>query len=236
MSEAEAQKLARVQKVGAWRENLRTTWIVFDWDRNIINGQHTLRALVLSGKTLKIRTAWGDNPADIALYDAFRPRTVAYIAGCLGADYTTIRAAFTRLKLIIDGGINCPKTTGQEVVKTTVNDKLADGIIMTLAPDKRHRQNGVPPGVAAFALWRIAKVHGVEPVLAWWDTTMAGEELRAGDPRLQLVRWFRSRKLRVDGDRVTGVVAICKAWKLTKTKSTGMLRAVNGEAMPKIEP
>jgi hypothetical protein len=75
-----------------------------------------------------------------------------------------------------------------------------------------------------------------EQLLAWWDTTMAGEELRAGDPRLQLVRWFRSRKLRVDGDRVTGVVAICKAWKLTKTKSTGMLRAVNGEAMPKIEP
>lgn len=236
MREPEAQKLARVQKTGAWRENLRTTWIVFDWDRNIINGQHTMRALVLSGKTLKIRTAWGDNPADIALYDAFRPRTVAYIAGCLGANHTTTRAAFTRLKLIIDGGIASPKTTGQEVVKTTVHDKLVDGIVTAIAQDRRHRGNGVPPAVAAFALWRIAKVHGVEPVLAWWDRTMAGEELRAGDPRLQLVRWFRSHPTNLDGDRVTGVVAICKAWAMTRTKSTATLRVMKGEAMLKIEP
>lgn len=233
----EAQKLARVMKAGDWVEGLRVTWIVFDTNNNLVNGQTTLQAIVMAKAKLKIRTAWGDDPSCIALYDAFRPRSNAYLVGCLGADYASMRAAFGRMRLMFDKGLPMGKPAPTEVIDLTVNDKVANNIIGKCgAVSRQLRTTGIPLSVAAYACWRIAKVHGVEKAWDFMDRTIKGTELKDNDPRLQLVRQFRAGNFNLNGDRKRGVSLIIKAWNILHSRSSAKLRAVAGEPIPDVNP
>lgn len=237
MNMNDAAKLARVIKAGQWREEHRITWIVFDSNGNLINGQHTLYAISQGKTALRIRTAWGDDPADIALYDNFRPRSTAYLVGCRGCKFTTLRAAFTRLRLILDKNLHQAKVDATEVVTITEGDRIANAIINRFATSVREiRQGGIPPAVAAYAAWRIAKVHGIDKTWAFFESMLAGVNLPEDDQRLQLIRQFRAGSWAQQGERNRGIALIITAWNNHHEKSRAKLRLKSPGTIPAVNP
>jgi hypothetical protein len=233
----DSAKLGRVMKAGEWREEHRATWIVFDRNGNLINGQHTLDAISKGKNTLRIRTAWGDPAEDIALYDNFRPRSVAYLVGVRGHNFTTLRAAFSRLRLIIDKGLLLAKVDPTDVETLTKGDKLANTILERVgAASKPLRQAGFPPALTSYAAWRIAKVHGVEKTWDFFDSMMKGANLVEGDQRLQLIRHFRAGPFNQQTDRNRGIAMIITAWNLHHEKSRAKLRVKNIGGIPNVNP
>jgi hypothetical protein len=234
---AEVFKLARVMKAKAWIEEHRATWIVFDTDGNIINGQHTLAAMVEAKATLKIRTAWGDDPAAIADYDNFRPRSTGYLVGAAGYEFTSIRCAFTRLRLIIDKGLAAAKVSREDVEQLTAKDRLANQIIQHMgAKTRQMKAAGFPPAIVTYAAWRVAKVHGAQSVLDFIDSALSGANLGDTDQRLQLIRQFRAGSWNQQSDRNAGVALFITAWNNHRAKSSAKLRLKSAGTIPEVNP
>jgi hypothetical protein len=236
-SPSDYEKWARVMKDGHWVPNFRGNWIVFDTNGNIINGQHTLKAIALSGVTVSIRTAWGDDPAMIALYDNFKPRGNAYLLACMGANNTSQRNAFARLRVLLDEGVKHPKVSPHEVLDYTAaeNDPIADEFVCGVkARNKTFMAAGFSCSVASYAGWKIAKVHGSQRAWEFLDRVASGEGLDANDPRLQLARALRQSRYNNDEERQRGVTLVIKAFNMYVTGKRGILRASTSEAVPDV--
>lgn len=74
LSEGTVEALADEMRAGRWR--LHHQGIAFDTEGTLRDGQHRLKAIVLSGKTLAIMVTRGIDPSVFDVIDAHRPRKI----------------------------------------------------------------------------------------------------------------------------------------------------------------
>lgn len=70
---ATARKYAAIMKRGDWMEN-PVEMVAFGWDNQLLNGQHTYMAVLLSGTTQRLWTARNVDPKVTEVLDGNRPR------------------------------------------------------------------------------------------------------------------------------------------------------------------
>ncbi len=95
MSERRAQRLAERIKRGEWRYNGES--IIVDWHDNILDGQHRLWAIFLSGKTVKSAIVYGIDPATFTTIDVGRGRSSADSLAVFGYQNTSSLSVAARI-------------------------------------------------------------------------------------------------------------------------------------------
>lgn len=220
---------------GAWIPNWYQSWIAFEaGTRFVQNGQHTLSAIVASGKSIVIRTAWNVPAEHMQFWDGFKARTLALLVSQAGMDYVKQRNAFTRMVLWKDEGRDpTVLPTPMDVKRITADNAMANAIIVHISNHKNNREVGHFTA-CQYATWKIAQANGVDLALRFYDSMIEGINLTESDPRLHLARFLRAR--RVIGNTwwtryqtVIGYVKAFNAW--ATSKPMGLLRVSGGEEM-----
>lgn len=99
LSEHIAAKYARFMRDGRWHER-SPQGISFDWDGYILDGQHRLRAIVLSGATIEMLVTPHCDPSSFGVLDnGFKRQAGQFIAG----RYAAPRASAARIIAAVTG-------------------------------------------------------------------------------------------------------------------------------------
>ena len=221
---------------GTWIPNWYQSWIAFEVGTRLIqNGQHTLSAIVGSGKSIVIRTAWNVPVHQMQFWDGFKARTLSLHVSQMGMDYTTQRNSFTRMVLWRDElrAAHVSPTPG-DVKRITADDAMANAIIVHLSSNKNSRQVGHYTA-CQYATWKIAQVNGIEVATGFYDSMVEGVGLTEVDPRLHLARYLRARPGAgsTHHTRLQTVIAYIKAFNAWTTgKPMSLLRVTGTEDMP----
>jgi len=88
-------RYARAMTRGEWEA--KPLAVCFDQDGRLGNGQHTLSAIIQSGKAQPLLVARGCTKQQIAAMDMGRARTVTDVANFIGAEVTSKKAAVARV-------------------------------------------------------------------------------------------------------------------------------------------
>lgn len=96
--------------------------IVFDCDGNLKDGQHRLRAIVLSGKSYNIPVVRGVNPVSLSTYDTGKNRGAGDVLEIEGFKHGKPIAAI--IKSIYKYGINKHTSATAKVHKTVMTNKM----------------------------------------------------------------------------------------------------------------
>ena len=199
---------------GSWIHNWYQTWIAFEAGTKFLqNGQHTLKSILVSGKTISVRTAWNVPPERMKNWDMFKARTLTLLIKQAGMNYQTDRQALARMVLTLDEDrpVHVLPTI-DEIHRITMEDQIADAIIRLVNGYVVSREFGGNSAIN-YALLKIAQVNGLDIVSKFYDTLVGGVNLNEVDPRLHLARFLRSRRGKNGlGNRYQNVVGIIKAF------------------------
>lgn len=221
---------------GTWIPNWYQSWIAFEAGTRLLqNGQHTLSAIVASGASIVIRTAWNVPVPYMQFWDGFKARTLALHVSQMGLDYATQRNSFTRMVLWRDEArsLHVSPTPG-DVKRITADDAMANAIIVHLSNHKNSRQVGHYTA-CQYATWKIAQVNGLGVATGFYDSMVEGVGLTEVDPRLHLARYLRSKPGAgsTHQTRLQSVTAYIKAFNAWATgKPMSLLRVISTEDVP----
>lgn len=199
---------------GSWIHNWYQTWIAFEAETKFLqNGQHTLKSIVVSGKTISVRTAWNVPPERMKNWDMFKARTLRLLIKQAGMNYQTDRQSLAKMVLTLDEDRpNHVTPTIDEIHRITMEDQIADAIIRLVNGHAVSKEFGGNAAIS-YALLKIAQVNGLDIVSKFYDTLAGGVNLNEVDPRLHLARFLRSRRGKNGlGNRYQNVVGIIKAF------------------------
>lgn len=124
LSKGVVTSYAATMKRGEWL--LNGSSIDFDWDGNIINGQHRLAAVVQSGVPIECFVVTGLDPKAYTSYDCGRARTVGQLIGMQGVpNYNTVAGGISAYMRIKNGYIVGNKGLDKTHILTT-NTKMVE--------------------------------------------------------------------------------------------------------------
>lgn len=95
LSQATVKSYSETMKRGEWLLNGES--IDFDWNGNLLNGQHRLQAVVNSGITIQTFVVRNLNPNVYTSYDCGRSRTAGQLIGMQGVPHYNIVAACVKI-------------------------------------------------------------------------------------------------------------------------------------------
>lgn len=151
--EAHAERMAGEMKAGRWR--LTHQGIAFDTNGVLIDGQHRLWAIVLSGCTIRMRVFFNEPVESLGAIDVVRARTndeVITLAGGMGEvtrrDLATLRAMITGMDSY------CRMMPGEEAIVWRRHRQAVE-FAHEILPKSRFRgvANAVTRGVLARAFY-----------------------------------------------------------------------------------
>lgn len=210
---------------GTWIDNWYQTWIAFEAGTKFLqNGQHTLKSIMVSGKTISVRTAWNVPPERMKNWDMFKARTLTLLIKQAGMDYQKDRGALARLVLIHDENRIIQVTpTVDEIHRITIEDQVADAIIRFVNGHAVSKEFGGNAAIS-YALLKIAQVNGLDIASSFYESMANGINLTAIDPRLHLARFLRSRSGMSQNQSfryqtVIGIIKAFNAWATNKPMS-----------------
>lgn len=123
LSQAVVKSYCETMKRGEWLLNGES--IDFDWNGNLLNGQHRLNAVVKSGVTIQSFVVRNLNPKCYTSYDCGRNRTTGQLIGMQGVmNYNNV-AACVRCSLILKRGV-LPTEGGAETARKPTNKVMMD--------------------------------------------------------------------------------------------------------------
>lgn len=208
------------------RDMDRATWsekpvaICFDENGLLGNGQHTLHAIIASGKSQRILIARNVSSASIAAMDIGLKRTVNDLAHFLGADIDGRRAAIAR---VIEFGVNDFEQRNYiEIMDAYEKHRDMIDLVVSFAPSKTIGQGAIILGVCARALY----MHPAEKVSRFLEVVRTG--IANGDEESSAVRLrdvIRSPK---------GGVGRTKRAELYRKTESALAAFLSGKAMSKI--
>ena len=229
-----ADKYRRTMEAGNWRAAWPQCVIAFSVGGVLLNGQKTLWAIWKSGITIEVCTQWNVPESDFLLYDDFQSRNLAQLSRQAGLTNVHARTSLTRMIMCLEQGegMNVAPSVA-DVQRLTVDDEVANVVLNHV---QNHRGTDQIGNYCAcqYALWKIAKINGVEVALKFYDTMVAGVNLNEVDPRLHLGRFLRARRGHSDrASRYLTAVGFIKAFNAwANNKPMGLLRVINTEEMP----
>lgn len=214
---AHVRNLARDMTEGRWQ--LTGDAIRFDWNGRLIDGQHRLEAVILSGVTIGSLVIHGLPPHAREVIDTNAKRSSADALRFNGFEYDPMQlAAVARLAIARSRGgfTNALSSTPSGVTNSEVIAWAQDHpeVEHALALSRRTvRQIGIQPSVWGYALWEFQQIDA--PVAIDFATSIADRRTDGkGDPRYALLDTFHRAALgrrRMPGQAESLYIAF-RAW------------------------
>jgi hypothetical protein len=186
VSEAWVRKLAR-DMVNDDFPNLAET-IKFDTERHLIDGQHRLEAVKLSGKTIEFFVAEGIPREHRYRMDKNRPRKVSDQL-TMQHRIPSAQMAVAAVRIILMWQIEVIKSetfkpTDSEIIDFTVKNQELINQAVRYGMSLRSEIGALPSPTAA--IYFLTYEIDAAEALQFWDLLKSGEGLHKGDPELTL--------------------------------------------------
>jgi hypothetical protein len=236
---------ARDMRNGEWVTTGQT--IQFDWNGNLIDGQHRCEAVIDSGSTIRVLVVRGLDPAAKRVIDTGIKRSPADALKFAGYRHDlNVTAAVARLAMGRDAGYlrtafagGAPDITNAETVSwVDVHPEVANAVALSR---KTAKQVGIAPSPWAYCLWELLHVNG--SIAVEFATSM--HEYRGlrgkGDPRVAMLTAFRNaqqgqRRVPQTAESIYIVFRAWNAWVTNKSLVSVIPRDPNGKGneIPKL--
>lgn len=222
LRQAKVDRYARDLTAGAWRFTGES--IKFDWDGNLLDGQHRLAAILKSGVTVELLVVHNVDPAAQDVMDTGAARTTVDMLALHGKQYGATLASGTRLCLNWQAG-NIRVSTSNLTLTPTHSEVLAFvesdpriGWSAQFATALYPSLRSAKPSVIAFSIWLTSGIDAKasrEFHQSLADLTTGGP----GDPRYTLLR--RLNAMREEKTSQVGQsFAFIKAWNAWRAGDT----------------
>lgn len=183
-----AAKYAVEMEEGRWLCNGET--IVFDTHGRLIQGQHRVKGVIISGVTIYTYMVFDVDPAAFITMDSGAKRSAADQLGIVGQKHTTALASAATLLYRYDTGGLTHSTQIPNTLCLDYIDKcpsLADSVDLICTSGCRKAK----PSVMAAAHYLTSKISPKESE-SFWDKFITGVDMKEGDPELVLIRKLES--------------------------------------------
>lgn len=236
---------ARDMRNGEWITTGQT--IQFDWNGNMIDGQHRCESVIESGATIRVLVVKGLTPDAKRVIDTGIKRSPADALKFAGYTHDlNVTAAVARIAMARDAGYlrtafagNAADITNPETVSWV--DGHPEVTSAVALARKTASQIGIAPSPWAYSLWELMHVHG--PYAVEFATSM--HEYRGlrgkGDPRLAMLTAFRNakqgqRRVPQTAESIYIVFRAWNAWVTNKSLVSVVPRDPNGKGndIPKL--
>lgn len=228
---AKVEQYARDMAAGNWR--LTGEAVQFDRDGNLIDGQHRLSAVVLSGATVRLFVVNGLDAETQAVLDSGAARSAGDALGFAGYENTAALAAAARLALNYEAGLF--RHAEQDAHQSRSHSELLDFIeanpgLVEAASKATALSSRIPanPSVIGFTYWATSRVSPTEAAQFFADLA----DMRTngvGDPRHTLIRRLNTARQR--NERVTSITQsfyVFRSWNALRAgKQLGNLKTGN---------
>lgn len=214
---------ARDMEAGDWQENGDA--ICFDYDGNLIDGQHRLHARVASGTSGWMLIVRNLRPTAQDTKDDGAKRTMSDTFGFHGVANQTTAAAVVRRVLMWQNGVR--SNSGGHIVPTKAEQLEAWRTDSTLrssveATVQIGKKAVLPPSVVGLTWWLFSQI-STEDCAAFWYGLSTGANLQPGSPILVLrakVAKVASEPGRIPESQLLAWVIKCwNLWRNDKTVS-----------------
>lgn len=148
--DAHVERLVNEMQAGRWQ--LTHQGIAFSSNRVLIDGQHRLWAVIISGMTVPMRVYFNEPPETLAVVDAVRPRTNDEIITLAGGMGTVTRRELATLRAMIAGLDSYERMTAGQETDLLARHRQAVVFAMDILPKSRFR--GVATSVVRSVLAR----------------------------------------------------------------------------------
>ncbi len=228
---------ARDMEAGNWAENGEA--IKFAADGTLLDGQHRLQAIALSGVTLRLLVVTGLVNAAQETMDDGRKRTVADALTLRGEHNAVQLAAVTRRALMWNLGIhrnsgNTPPTNSECLVFLEKNPRLRESTTVAVSLRK---SSALPASVVGLTHWVFSGIDSVDAVW-FFDHLGSGVGLEQYHPVWTLRK--RAAELSKEQGRVPEdmlLAFVIKAWNAYRDGAElRLLRFKPGGALPEKFP
>jgi hypothetical protein len=169
--------------------------IKFDRHGNLIDGQHRLSMIVMTGKPLECLIIWGLDPEVFSVLDSGLPRQASDVLHVLKGTDVSEASVVLRSLLPLEAGLNIFDSTQRSLVtKTDIanayiarKDEINEGVIAG-----RKVAGAIGGNRSAWALFYLLVAakhpHDADEFV---ETIASGANLSEGDPRLALRNWLQ---------------------------------------------
>jgi head-tail adaptor len=140
-------------RAGRWR--LTHQGIAFSSNRVLLDGQHRLWAVLISGVTVPMRIFFNESPESLGVIDAVRPRSNDEIISLSGGMGTVTRRELATLRAMIAGLNSYERMTAGQEAEVLARHRAAVAFAHEILPQSRFRgvATGVTRGVLARAFY-----------------------------------------------------------------------------------
>jgi hypothetical protein len=209
--------------------------IKFDWDGNLLDGQHRLAACVKSKASFKTVVIRGLDPNSFMFMDETMPRGNAHRLHCAHEKNSAVLGTAINRAIVVDrGGIGKRKIRPDEVFSfLNDNPKIRDSASLSKSMEKK--TTAVKPATFTALHYLFSKA-GPEINNTFWERVAEGIGLKRGMPEMVL----RSRLLKDSASQaklreIVIMALIIKTWNsVVLGKPLKGLQWRDGEPFPKI--
>lgn len=199
---------AQDMMAGRWTQNGES--IIFDWNGNLLDGQHRLFAVVESGATITSIVVHGVDPATFTTIDVGKKRSasdVLAIAGITSGHNTSVAAAVNIILQYMGGSmLSKYHASHQQIIEyVRANPEIVELVNKARAPRGWTRGYGA---MMTGILW-LARDRYPRKSTEFFNRFLSGEGLESGSPILALRnRLANDSKL----NRLERLALIVQAW------------------------
>lgn len=216
LSPAHLDRLAQDIRDGRWDEN-NPQPVIFDETGNLIDGQHRLRAIAVSGKALWLSVVVGVPESVYKVLDTTMPRSAAHVMAASGHKNTTTRASVVRLLLAHGSGLirsYGASKLGTKAAVVSYGETLNQDLLAKAA-ETGVALRGIATASAIGAAYYLAAEKSAEDAAVFFDAVRNGERLSADEPAFVLRE--RLIRLKTEGARQSSLVLstlelVIRAW------------------------
>jgi hypothetical protein len=235
LSKSVAGKYQADMESGRWA--LTPEGLIFDTDGYIISGQHRLKAVANSGKTIEFWVFPGESRDIFDVVDQGYKRTAAHVLRVPHA--VSIANASRHLAALADGdrwGMpRYPKISTPEILETY----RAWPEVAWYATEAAtvYGTTHIPIGAHLAVLAQAARTEHIGRIQSWLDALHTGADLPPGDARLLLRNRFQAGVQVIGGAnrRDLAYALIVKAWNAYAAgEGLNLLRWTKNEVMPRV--
>lgn len=187
VSEVLVNKFARDMANGAWHLNGET--VVFDTNEALLDGQHRLWAIVISGITVRMCVVKGADPSSMETFDTGRSRSFSDVLKIKG-DSTAPKLASAAARWwrwydnFRQGHLTHGGTPSHDELKLSYENhpSIESALGIITAHGKGHKRSVVvPAGILTFALSGALEANE-QKAEQWFVQLLTGEGLKMHDP------------------------------------------------------
>jgi hypothetical protein len=236
---ARVLRFAEDMEAKRWK-NYHPHGISFDWDGRLVDGQHRLAAIALSGASIIMRVTRGLDPAMHAVFDLGAARMTGDVLRRGGVNNATHAGTIASMLYLYDNypdvlwhNPRYPSKTYQLEFATEHNAALQEAIH---AAQQIFRTSRIPRSAYGVLYMLVDRYGMLDDWDDWHGSLLTGAGLQKGDPRLTLRNYFSHQDRARDGQgiwaRQRNLAVVLKAYRYYKEGKPVKLLRFNKSELP----